>query len=132
MEDKLMKIDQIKTYLFSSVKNNALKHLQRNREHLDIDSSDTSNYFTLSPEQTYISKENLETIYQAIDQLPLKCRMAFTLVKDLGHSYAETATIMDISVNTVDRHIQLAIKRLRDSLSRDKNIKMIYSTLQKQ
>jgi RNA polymerase sigma-70 factor (ECF subfamily) len=43
--------------------------------------------------------------------------MAFTLVKELGFTYHETAAIMEISTNTVDRHIQLALRRLRDSIT---------------
>lgn len=116
MEKRLMEVEHIKTYLFRALKNNALRYLQRQLIQEDIFSiSDIPNTST-DIEGNYISRENLQIIQQAIDQLPAKCQMAFTLVKDLGYTYAETADIMEIAVNTVDRHVQLALQRLRSSL----------------
>ncbi|WP_313157504.1 RNA polymerase sigma-70 factor [Sphingobacterium multivorum] len=117
MEDKLMEIENIKTYLFRSVRNNAIKYLERQHTHVDISEIIDFNYQYPSVEQEYISSENLKIIQQIIDELPSKCKMAFTLVKELGFTYHETAAIMEISTNTVDRHIQLALRRLRDSIT---------------
>lgn len=120
MESKLLEIEKIKTYLFIAVKNNSLKYLQSQPHVIDISTLPILELKSTSVEETYISKENLQIIQIEIDKLPPKCKMAFILVKDLGHSYIEAAEIMEIAVNTVDRHIQLAIKRLRQSLSTDK------------
>ena len=117
LEDKLMEIENIKTYLFRSVRNNAIKYLERQPSHVDISEIIDFNYQSPSVEQEYISNENLKIIQQTIEELPSKCKMAFTLVKDLGCTYHETAAIMEISKNTVDRHIQLALRRLRESIS---------------
>jgi RNA polymerase sigma-70 factor (ECF subfamily) len=112
-----MEIENIKTYLFRSVRNNAIKYLERQHTHVDISEIIDFNYQYPSVEQEYISSENLKIIQQIIDELPSKCKMAFTLVKELGFTYHETAAIMEISTNTVDRHIQLALRRLRDSIT---------------
>ncbi|WP_398451560.1 RNA polymerase sigma factor [Sphingobacterium thalpophilum] len=116
LEDRLMDIDNIKTYLFRSIKNNTIKYLERQASHIDISEIIDFHYHAPSVEQEYISHENLKIIQQAIDGLPTKCKMAFTLVKDMDCTYHETAAIMEISTNTVDRHIQLALRRLRDSI----------------
>lgn len=116
LEDKLMEIENIKTYLFRSVRNNVIKYLERQHAHVDISEIIDFNYQYPSVEQEYISGEKLKMIQQVIEELPSKCKMAFTLVKELGCTYHETAAIMEISTNTVDRHIQLALRRLRDSI----------------
>lgn len=116
MEKRLMEVEQIKTYLFRALKNNALRYLQSQPIQEDIASiSDMPNMST-DIEGNYISRENIQIIQHAIAQLPAKCQMAFILVKDMGYTYAETADIMEISVNTVDRHIQSALQKLRSSL----------------
>lgn len=128
LEMDLLRIDKINTYLFRSVRNNAIKHLERMPLQVDISEIINFEYHIVTPEQALISQEHIACIETAIAQLPSKCRMAFTLVKDMDCSYKDAAEIMDISVNTVDRHMQLALRRLREILG-NKNIKLNYSDL---
>lgn len=128
LEADLMRIDQMNTYLYKAVRNNAIKYLARLPLQVDISEIINFEYHVLTPEQVYISQEHITLIEAAIAQLPSKCRMAFTLVKDLDCSYKDAAEIMNISVHTVDRHMQLALKRLREVLG-SKNIMLNYSAL---
>ncbi len=51
-----------------------------------------------------------------IREMPDKRREAFQLSRFDGLSYAEIARLMGLSVRTVERHIQLALRHLRDRL----------------
>jgi len=51
---------------------------------------------------------------QWIGEMPDRRREAFQLSRFDELSYAEIARIMGLSVRTVERHIQLALKELRD------------------
>ena len=63
-------------------------------------------------------KELKQIIYQAIDNLPGKCREVFKLSRFDHLSHKEIALRMKISEKTVDDHISRAIQRLKKPLSR--------------
>lgn len=62
-------------------------------------------------------KEHTEILFHAISCLPENQRIAYTLNKIDGQSYAETATIMDQSVSAIESLIFRANKNLRNLLS---------------
>lgn len=51
-----------------------------------------------------------------IDELPERRREAFRLSRFDGLSYEEIARVMEVSVRTVENHIRLALKHLRERL----------------
>jgi RNA polymerase sigma-70 factor, ECF subfamily len=59
-----------------------------------------------------IATEELEQVYQAIEELPERCRVIFKLsrLKQLRHS--EIAKKLNISVKTVENQIGHALKKL--------------------
>lgn len=65
------------------------------------------------PETAAISRQGVEAMLAAIEQLPLRCREAFILHKFDGLSQAAVARQMDISVTMVERHIKLAMQACR-------------------
>jgi RNA polymerase sigma-70 factor (ECF subfamily) len=65
-----------------------------------------------NPEQVMLREELTATITSAIKELPPKCQMAYKLVREDGFSYKEVASIMGISENTVDRHLNNALHKL--------------------
>ena len=64
----------------------------------------------LEPEVAVSSRQRLESIAEAVDSLPPRCREAFILVKFDGLTHAEAAERMDISVKTVEMQIQIALQ----------------------
>ena len=62
------------------------------------------------------SRELGRQIDTAIDELPEKCRMAFTLSYLHGMKNKEISGVMKISVRTVDTHIFKALRYLRGRL----------------
>lgn len=120
MEENLLKIKNIKTYLFIAIKNLSLNVIAKNKTNTINERDSNSLPSAHSPEEILIGKELALRLKSAIDALPPKCKMAFTLVKDNGCSYKEAATIMAVSTNTVDRHIQIAIQRIQEAVEKIK------------
>ena len=72
-----------------------------------------------TPEEELISKEKIKRLNQAIDSLPAKCKMAFKLVREDKLKYKEVATILDISIKTLEAHLANAVRKLREALADD-------------
>jgi RNA polymerase sigma-70 factor (ECF subfamily) len=107
----------IKTYLFTAVKNRSLKQLRHKRVKerylvtqvvLDLD--------PVTPEDTTHQQEFSVAIEKAIQALPEKCRTIFCMNRFDHLKYAEIAEIEGISIKTVETHMGRALRFLRDQL----------------
>ena len=65
-----------------------------------------------SADEILAGRQRLKALVEAVQDLPDKTREAFQLHKLDGHSHAETARRMGISVSTVEKHISSALKTL--------------------
>lgn len=118
---RLLEIENLKVYLYVSVKNLSIKYLSRNKPRIDFSLNDillehvadTSQ----NPEDLMVSKEMFKSIHTAIENLPPKCRLIFKLVREDGLKYKEIAQILNISVKTIDAQMAIAGKRVIQSLS---------------
>lgn len=118
---RLVEIENLKAYLYVSVKNLAIKQVSRNKAQPDfnLDSlllqhvSGTER----TPEDLMVSKEVIKQIEAAIDNLPPKCKLIFKLVREDGLKYKEIAQILNISVKTIDAQMAIAGKRIVQQLS---------------
>jgi RNA polymerase sigma-70 factor (ECF subfamily) len=72
-----------------------------------------------TPEEELIAKEEIDRLNAAINTLPNKCKMVFKLVREDKLKYKEVATVLNISVKTVEAHLATAIRKLREALSPD-------------
>lgn len=116
MGKDLLKIKNLKTYLYQAVKNSTLNYVSKKKYEQDISPTLAPPSSVNTPEDILISKESILKITEAIDALPPKCKMVFSLIRDNGCTYKEAAEIMEISVNTVDRHMQLALRKIHESI----------------
>jgi len=64
-----------------------------------------------------LNKETIEQIYAAIETLPCKCKLAFTLAKINGLKYREIAEVLGITEKTVNNHLVLAVKKITELLN---------------
>ena len=65
-----------------------------------------------TPEQLLITAELKLALEESINQLPPRAKMVFKLIKEDGLSYKDVASILDISVKTVDAHLVTALKKI--------------------
>ena len=70
-----------------------------------------------SPDEEMISKEEMEKINDAIQQLPPKCKHVFFLAKIEGLPYKDIAALLDISVKTINNHIAFALEEIAKKLN---------------
>jgi RNA polymerase sigma-70 factor (family 1) len=117
---QLVKINNLKSYLFISVRNGCLSHLRKvkNEKIISIDSVSEFSFIPIDgPEDSLIEKELIEQIYAAIETLPCKCKLAFTLAKINGLKYREIAEILGVTEKTVNNHLVLAVKKITELLN---------------
>jgi len=107
---------EIKTYLYTAARNEALKHLR----HLNVEKKSYDRIVESYPETKHDieleGKEIGDSINKAIDELPEKCREIFKLNRFENLKYAEIAEVLNISVKTVETQIGRALKKLRKQL----------------
>jgi RNA polymerase sigma factor (sigma-70 family) len=68
-------------------------------------------------DRTVAARQRLSQLVDAVAELPPQMQRAFRLHKLEGHSHAETARIMGLSVKGVEKHISAALKALTSRLS---------------
>ena len=106
----------LKSYLFTSVRNNAINRIKKNNrfriEELD-DEFDLFDEDNFDPEELEQKKQR---IYKEIEKLPTQSRKVFELIIFGNYKYAEVAKELDITQNTVKTHFSRALKQLRSSL----------------
>ncbi len=113
-------IDNLTVYLYVAVKNNCLNFISKKAkalitspfDFLDIEISDASP----GPLDIMITAEMMEQMQKAVEALPPRCKMIFKLVREDGLKYKEVAQILNISVNTIDVQMAIAVKRICTAL----------------
>jgi len=114
MEDKLCAIQDLRQFLFKVTKNSALSHLTKaaKTKFIDLDSIDMISFSSPSPEEKMLSNELQSKIREAVNALPPKCQLVYRLIKEEEFNYRQTAEILELSVNTVERHMNSAMKKI--------------------
>ncbi|WP_153796326.1 RNA polymerase sigma-70 factor [Foetidibacter luteolus] len=119
--NRIASIENLTVYLYVAVKNKSLNTLSRKAtelvskgfDFLDIDIDDN----TPGPQDLMITAEMMQRMNKAIDALPPRCKMIFKLVREDGLKYKEVAEILNISVNTIDAQMAIAVKRICTALN---------------
>lgn len=118
---KLMEIENLKLYLFVSVKNAAVARLkQENKQSIfsidDLHVEFVSDYGI--PDQSTELHELEHTIAAAVKELPPSCQLIYKLAKEDRLRYKEIAHLLDLSVKTIDNQLSIALKRIAQAISR--------------
>jgi RNA polymerase sigma-70 factor (ECF subfamily) len=123
---QITEIKDLKAYLYILVRNASISHLRKVNNRREISLETLEDYYTLpitGPETDDITEEILNQINQAIDQLPPKCKIVFTLAKVQGMKYKEISEVLGISVKTINNHIANALVHISQALNANKNTK---------
>lgn len=105
----------IKSYLFATLRNKVLHELRASMviaKHAKI-ICQQQNYFAEDANSLMHTRHLEEKFESIVKELPPQCREAFTLSRFEELSYKSIAERMDISVNTVEKHIGKALNILR-------------------
>jgi len=113
-------------YLFTSTKNKCLNFL-RHKTIVQESSDKIQEEYNLTLQASLNSLEALdvdlsssqdmgEVLKSALDALPDRCRQIFVMNKLEGKKQKEIATILNISINTIETQMGIAYKHLRKEL----------------
>jgi RNA polymerase sigma-70 factor, ECF subfamily len=107
-------------YLYGSVRNRGINYVEHDLVEQRWRHRETARYARLPdrsasvPADVAVELSDLDrAISAAVDRLPTRCRQVFVLSREHGLSYAEIATVMDISPKTVQIQMGRALKALR-------------------
>ena len=119
----------LKSYLFKSVFNNFIDTQRRIiKETKKIDRLKQEALL----EFCEMTSEEIENRHRLIDEeiekLPKQCKEVFLLGKKDGLKYKEIADKLNISVKTVERHMSIALKKLRKKLNDRSNSLYLFLT----
>ncbi len=71
----------------------------------------------VGPEDDLRYREMLGVVQRTVARMPERRRLAFVLSRSQGLSHAEIAAVLGIASGTVERHIGMALKTLRERLA---------------
>lgn len=114
---KLNPSSNIKSFLYTIAKNEALKQLRHEDVHRQsAQRLQSSSPRVQTPEEKVSQQEIAESVRQAIEELPEQCRIVFSMNRFDRLTYAEIAEIMDLSIKTVETQMGRALEVLRRRL----------------
>lgn len=117
---KLKDIENIETYLFVTVRNEATRYLSRSSKSRFVSLEDTTLQLTAreneSPEDKLLMEEMERILNRVIDELPEKCRLIFLLARQEGLKPKEIAERLSINESTVRVQMKIAIDKIVASL----------------
>jgi len=108
----------IKTYLYNAVKNRCLNYLKRQKLENDyrvLDFKIENNSQT--PESILINKELNKVIKSVLNKMPPRQREIYIMSRFDQLTYTEIASILNISVKTVETQMSRSLKYLKKKLS---------------
>lgn len=122
-KQNLLHVENLAVYLYVSVKNQSLTKLSQKAKNLVVASYDTLEPSTEAikenPYAYMVNSEMIKNLNHAIDSLPPRCKMIFKLIREDGLRYKEVSEILNISINTIDVQMAIAVKRISEALQFD-------------
>lgn len=110
-----LRVEQsISGYLLRSTRNRALNHVRHERiVARELAASSLENREFPSADARALSAELDRAVRNAIEGLPERCREVFEMSRGQGLRYAEIASVLEISVKTVEKRMGQALSELR-------------------
>lgn len=114
--EDIVNIKNLTVYLYGATKNLSLNALSKESrrlvtESLEIPESDVP-ADNINPHSLVVTSEMMQSMERAVDMLPPRCKMVFQLIREDGLKYKEVSEILNISVNTIDAQMAIAVKRI--------------------
>jgi RNA polymerase sigma-70 factor (ECF subfamily) len=105
-------------YLFQSTRNRSLNHIRHERVARQGEPYVTRAEAIAPTAHSHVVEDEMKiAVRKAIDGLPERCRDVFQLSRTHGLKYSEIATVLGISVKTVEAQMGKALRVLREELA---------------
>jgi len=115
----LAKIEDLKMYLYVSVRNASLRKLKQTQKSKMISLDGVQVEFASASENgetILLTQELSEKNDEAILHLPQRCKLIFKLAKEDRLKYKEIALLLNVSVKTIDQQVSIALKKIAEVL----------------
>lgn len=107
----------LRVYLYGAVRNRCSSSLRRRRPERAAPVALLRVATTQDAEEALRLNDLRRVVSRAIAAMPERRKMVFVLSRSHGLTYAEVAALLDISTKTVEKHMTLALKSLRERLA---------------
>ncbi|MCB0733879.1 MAG: RNA polymerase sigma-70 factor [Flavobacteriales bacterium] len=112
--EELLERDDLKSYLFTAVRNTVFTERRRGVLHTELD--DVHQDTTPGPEARLQASQLQHQLESVVARLPERCRYIFELSRFEQLSHAEIAKRLDISPKTIENQITKALKLIREQI----------------
>jgi RNA polymerase sigma-70 factor (ECF subfamily) len=127
---RINEVENLTVYLYVAVKNRSLNAISQKAselirapfDDLDIEAAQVAT----DPYNLLVTAEMMKRMQQAVDNLPPRCKMIFKLVREDGLKHREVAEILNISINTVDVQMAIAIRKICTELQVTRNRETVH------
>ena len=111
-------IQDLKSYLFASVRNQAIRLVSLNPASFDTFQYDhmKRSVQDVNPEDLMIGKELEVFIENVIQELPPQCQLVYRMVREQHMKHSKVAEQLNISPNTVKNHMIAALTKIRERI----------------
>ncbi len=104
--DKAGGVGLLQAYLFKIARNLAVDRVRRRKVRTEhAQAADPNSLFEIDVEQGYLAGERLRLFWQAVEELPEKCRAAFMASKFQERTAEEIAADMHVSARMIRKYI---------------------------
>jgi len=118
-QSKFYQSEHFEGYLFMAVKNQSISYLRKQKiqyTHKTIEIASDHLFNENDPETLLEYDELTILVTKTINNLPPRRQIIFKLVKEENQKIKEVALLLDLSPKTVENHLSLAIKQLRNAI----------------
>lgn len=112
-------VRNLESYIYVVTRNESYKLLRAHSKyrHLSIDEMPVELVLPdPSGETQLIDHETMQVYREAIDELPERCKLIFLMVREERLRYKEIAEILSITEGTVERQINIATKKIVETV----------------
>lgn len=116
----LAEVNDLQQYIFMATRNHALDCLRRRkvRENIDVPMHDGRDAATTDTEDTILLHDTRRLLEEGIAKLPPQQQRVYRLCHQQGLTYSQAAQQLSLSDQTVQRHMKLALRFLRNYLEK--------------
>ncbi|MFH1074538.1 MAG: RNA polymerase sigma factor [Candidatus Firestonebacteria bacterium] len=111
-----IKIDDVKSYLFVSARNEAMSFIRKNKR--DVEKGNIDLQILETADKDILPMEEVEDLERALLKLPLEQREAVFMKEYQALTFKEIASILNIPEDTANSRYRYALEKLRKSLTR--------------